>query len=169
MATIGTISRHPGMSASGLGCVKTHTSEKCRKYNSPMWLRAASAQYDLTPLVRNFAEALLRACRALEFSHSQGRYRVKSGHSSRLIVMSANAVDGSSTRNVSATDVGALKAPTIQRGYACKRPRQSVSTSPNRSSRSTALLLLASGHPPSVEAPLRSDVLSEVAAVPDQH
>jgi hypothetical protein len=36
--------------------------------------------------------------------------------------MSANdAVDGSSTRHVSAVDVGALKAPTIQRSYPCKR------------------------------------------------
>src|ERR1019366_4136045 len=26
-----------GLSANDLGCVKTHTSEKCRKYNSPTW------------------------------------------------------------------------------------------------------------------------------------
>jgi hypothetical protein len=25
------------MSANDPGCVKTHTSEKCRKYNSPTW------------------------------------------------------------------------------------------------------------------------------------
>ena len=58
--------------------------------------------------------------------------------------MSAHdAVDGSSTRHVSAEDVGTAKAPTIQRSYPCKRSRQSVSTSPSRSCRSTALMPLA--------------------------
>ena len=54
-----------------------------------------------------------------------------------------DAVDGSSTRHVSAMDVGAVKAPTIQRSYPCKQSRQSVSTSPSRSFRSTALMLPA--------------------------
>ena len=37
-------------------------------------------------------------------------------------VMSAfDAVDGSSTRHMSATDVGAVKAPTIRRSQSCKR------------------------------------------------
>src|SRR4051794_34252542 len=49
-----------------------------------------------------------------------------------------DAVDGSSTRHVSATDVGAVKAPTIQRSYPCRQSRQSVSTSPSRSFRSMA-------------------------------
>ena len=34
---------------------------------------------------------------------------------------------------LSATDVGAVKAPTVQRSYSCKRSRQSVSTLPTRS------------------------------------
>jgi hypothetical protein len=38
------------------GCVKTHTSAKCRKYNSPVWDRAVLAQYDLTLMMRNFFE-----------------------------------------------------------------------------------------------------------------
>ena len=38
-------------------------------------------------------------------------------------------MDGSSSRHVSATDVGAVKAPTIQRSYPCRQSRQSVSTS----------------------------------------
>ena len=42
-----------------------------------------------------------------------------------------DAVDGSST------DVGAVKAPTIQRSYSSKRSRQSVSTLQSQSSRST--------------------------------
>jgi hypothetical protein len=54
-----------------------------------------------------------------------------------------DAVDGSSTRHVSAMDVGAAEAPTIQRSYPCIRSRQSVSTLPSRSSRSTALMPLA--------------------------
>jgi hypothetical protein len=32
-----------------LGCVKTHTSPKCGKYNSPTRHRSVCAQYDLTP------------------------------------------------------------------------------------------------------------------------
>jgi hypothetical protein len=52
-----------------------------------------------------------------------------------------DAVDGSSTRHASALDVGAAKAPTIQRSYPCRRSRQSVSISPSRSSRSTELML----------------------------
>ena len=43
-----------------------------------------------------------------------------------------DAVDGSSTRHVSAMDVGADKAPTIRRSYPCKRSRQSVSILPSR-------------------------------------
>src|SRR5262249_38037956 len=31
----------------GPGCVKTHASAKCRKYNSPTWYRAKSAQNEL--------------------------------------------------------------------------------------------------------------------------
>src|SRR4029453_19652405 len=34
-----------GMSASDPGCVKTHTSENCRKYNSPRRIAAACVQY----------------------------------------------------------------------------------------------------------------------------
>jgi hypothetical protein len=37
-----------------------------------------------------------------------------------------DAVDGSSTRHVSAMDVGAAEAPTIRRSYLSKRSRQSV-------------------------------------------
>ena len=46
-----------------------------------------------------------------------------------------DAVDGSSTRHVSAMEVGAVKAPTIRRSYPCKRSRQLVSISPSRSFR----------------------------------
>jgi hypothetical protein len=59
------------LSAFDPGCVKTVTSKKCRKYNSPTRLRAVGAQYDLTPLMRNFADVLLRVDRALEFLHGQ--------------------------------------------------------------------------------------------------
>jgi hypothetical protein len=38
------------------GCVKTHTSVKCKKYNSPTWDPAMLAQYDLTLMMRNFFE-----------------------------------------------------------------------------------------------------------------
>jgi hypothetical protein len=43
-----------------------------------------------------------------------------------------DAVDGSSTRNVSAMDMGATKAPMIRRSYLCKQLRQLVSTSQNQ-------------------------------------
>ena len=35
-------------------------------------------------------------------------------------------MDGSSTRQVSALDVGAVKAPTLQRSYPCGQSGQSV-------------------------------------------
>src|SRR6266508_1810562 len=53
------------------GCVKTHTSAKCGKYNSPTRYRAVCAQHDLALMMRNFSEMFLRARRALEFSHDQ--------------------------------------------------------------------------------------------------
>src|SRR5262249_49300344 len=40
-------------------------------------------------------------------------------------------------------DVGAARAPTIRRSYACKRLRRSVSTLPSRCFRCTALMLPA--------------------------
>src|SRR5262249_48770688 len=54
-----------------------------------------------------------------------------------------DAVDGSSTRHVSAMDMGATKAPMIRRSYLCKQLRRSVSTSQNRCFRCMALLLPA--------------------------
>src|SRR6266511_5532804 len=53
------------------GCVKTHTSAKCGKYNSPTRYRAVCAQHDLALMMRNFSEMFLRPRRALEFSHGQ--------------------------------------------------------------------------------------------------
>src|SRR5262245_65315911 len=41
------VSQTPAEVRVDLGCVKTHTSAKCRKYNSPTWYRAESAQNDL--------------------------------------------------------------------------------------------------------------------------
>src|SRR3954471_132037 len=69
----------------------------------------------------------------------------------------------------SATDVGAVKAPTIQRSYPCKRPRQSVSTLRSRSSRFTELMLPARWSSAAVEASVRPFVFPEVAAVPGRH
>src|SRR5260221_8040733 len=37
-----------GMTESDPGCVKTHTSAKCRKHNSPARHRTSRVQYDLT-------------------------------------------------------------------------------------------------------------------------
>jgi hypothetical protein len=45
-----------------LGCVKTHTSPKCGKYNSPTRHRSVGAQYGLTP----------RRAIASRFSHARG-------------------------------------------------------------------------------------------------
>jgi hypothetical protein len=36
-----------------LGCVKTYTLAKCKKYSSLTWFRTVSAQYDLTLIMRN--------------------------------------------------------------------------------------------------------------------
>src|SRR6266436_5325070 len=42
-------SGHPGMTESDRACVKTHTSAKCGKHNSPARHRTSLVQYDLTP------------------------------------------------------------------------------------------------------------------------
>ena len=42
-------------------CVKTHTSKKCEKYNSPTRDRVICAQYDLTLAVRNRFENFTHA------------------------------------------------------------------------------------------------------------
>jgi hypothetical protein len=47
-ATIRTSGRHRRRGESDPGCVKTHTSAKCRKNNSPATHRSLSVQYDLT-------------------------------------------------------------------------------------------------------------------------
>src|SRR4029434_3503754 len=63
-------------------------------------------------------------------------------------------------------NVGAVKAPTIERSHTCKQLRQSVSTSPSRVFRCTALTPMAGGLPPSIEASQRPGVLTESAVVP---
>src|SRR4051812_10983267 len=68
-------------------------------------------------------------------------------------------------RHVSATDVGAVKAPTIQRSYSCKRSRQSVSTLQSQSSRSTALMPPARCSSAASEASRRPGVLPEIASM----
>ena len=79
-----------------------------------------------------------------------------------------DAVDGSSTRHVSAMDVGADKAPTIRRSYPCKRSRPSVSTSLSRFSRFMASMTEEQcSHPPAAQATLRAGLFPEAAAVPD--
>jgi hypothetical protein len=44
-----TQSGHAATAESDPGCVKTHTSAKCRKHNSPAMHRTSRVQYDLTP------------------------------------------------------------------------------------------------------------------------
>src|ERR1035437_4211969 len=60
---------------------------------------------------------------------------------------------------------GAVEALTIRRSQSCKRSRQSVSILPSRSSRFTALMPPAGGHPPPVEASLCPGVLPEANAM----
>ena len=54
-----------------LACVKTHTSAKCKKYNSPARRCAARPQHDLTLNNSQFLRDILRARPLLEFSHRQ--------------------------------------------------------------------------------------------------
>jgi hypothetical protein len=75
VASLRSSNPRPRMSAWGLGCVKTHGSGKCGKYNSPTRHRAICRQYDLTLAMRNRFEIFLRAPQALEFSHGLGQKR----------------------------------------------------------------------------------------------
>ena len=46
----------PPDDANDPGCVKTHTSAKCGKYNSPTLYEAVGAQHDLTLRMRSSSE-----------------------------------------------------------------------------------------------------------------
>src|SRR3981189_3610909 len=63
------------MTVAGPGLVKTSTTAKCGKYNSPTRYRAICAQHDLALMMRNFSNMFLRARRALEFSHGLDPWR----------------------------------------------------------------------------------------------
>ena len=71
-------------------------------------------------------------------------------------------MDGSSTRHVSAMDVGAVKAPTIWRSQSCKRSRRSVSDIAKSVFQVHGVdARRPGGLPPAVEAPHRPGVLPE--------
>ena len=61
-----------------LACVKTHTSAKCKKYNSPVRRCAARPQHDLTPHHAQFLRDILCVRPTLEFSHRQDPKRTPS-------------------------------------------------------------------------------------------
>ena len=66
------ISCQPKMSGPGRPCVKTHTSTKCKKYNSPTrYFDSHDAQ---------LLHDILRARRAAEFSHDLGVRAGQTGH-----------------------------------------------------------------------------------------
>jgi hypothetical protein len=53
----GRIRNHPSfLFEIGPSCVKTHTSPKCRKYNSQVRDRVACVQHDLALIMRNLFE-----------------------------------------------------------------------------------------------------------------
>src|SRR5215831_17002345 len=58
------------------GCVKTHTSAKCEKWNSPMLHRALCTQQDLTLATRNSSEIFYARGRCLSFHTA----KTQSGH-----------------------------------------------------------------------------------------
>jgi hypothetical protein len=72
------LERIRGRSFCDPACVKTHTSAKCRKYNSLTRHRSICAQHNLTLPIRNRFEIFLRTRRVLEFSHSLGHEQTKS-------------------------------------------------------------------------------------------
>jgi hypothetical protein len=80
-----------------------------------------------------------------------------------------DAVDGSSTRHVSAMEVGAVKAPTIRRSYPCKRSRQLVSISPSRSFRFMASMRMAISSSAGRSSDATYRPFPEAAAVPCRH
>ena len=61
------------MSQSDLACVKTHTSAKCKKYNSPVRRCAARPQHDLTLTTRNSSEIFYARGRRLSFHTAKTR------------------------------------------------------------------------------------------------
>src|SRR5580693_3655000 len=73
-----------------LGCVKTHTSAKCGKYNSPSNRRAVCVQYDLALII----------CNAFEIFYARserGRFytaKTRSGHRAANFAVTHNAALG---------------------------------------------------------------------------
>jgi hypothetical protein len=59
-----------------LACVKTHTSAKCKKYNSPVRRCAARPQHDLTLTTRNSSEIFYARGRRSSFHTA----KTQSGH-----------------------------------------------------------------------------------------
>jgi hypothetical protein len=66
------------LTAVDLGCVKTHTSAKCGKYNSPSNCRAVCVQYDLALII----------CNAFEIFYARserGRFYTAKTHSRHML------------------------------------------------------------------------------------
>src|SRR5215510_8312172 len=64
------------MTESDPGCVKTHTSAKCGKYNSPILYGAVGAQHDLTLRMRPSSEMFYARRRRASFHTA----KTQSGH-----------------------------------------------------------------------------------------
>src|SRR5262249_15111370 len=62
------------------GCVKTHTSAKCRKYNSPTGGRAVCAQHDLAFMMRNSQRCFYERGRLESFHTAKTRNRHQRRH-----------------------------------------------------------------------------------------
>ena len=77
------------MSAYDPGCVKTHTSAKCRKNNSSRRHHTSRRQGDFDSQMRNCFEMFLRVRRVLELSLGQDPKRTKVGSKRRSAVSSS--------------------------------------------------------------------------------
>jgi hypothetical protein len=56
--------------------------------------------------------------------HQDGRHQGRVSDGQSPLTSGSDAVDGSSTRHLSAMDMGVTKAPMIRRSYLCKQLRQ---------------------------------------------
>jgi hypothetical protein len=69
-----------GMTESDLACVKTHTSAKCKKYNSPVRRCAARPQHDLTLTTRNSSEIFYARSRRSSFHTAKTHFGHRRGN-----------------------------------------------------------------------------------------
>jgi hypothetical protein len=129
------------MSARGLGCVKTHTEKRCRKYNSPGPPSTCIARFDSH--VFQSSRNILHARCPLEFSHGQGHQQKHSAEQFSSAFSSGNGptrLDSQAARNAAFASLRLSDTPPLgpcdgARLFIPRSPRPRAAESPQQAPR----------------------------------